>query len=192
MHVSAEEKETAAYQIFNNYYRAKVQNKFLYSDDFLKHRGIISTTPDEARAEMESMRTTVLTIAEMAKLSYEGAPMELIIPEDASKIYDLIILHLNDWLSIVNRTIYDSLPPSEDLYILDELASKLHPYVARRRMRELNEGRREVKQIHSFIGARRPDELYTLDKAAPYKNIAPAIINRARSYYGAKEFGFEI
>ena len=51
MHVSAEEQATAAWIIFNRHFFVRVQNKFLYSDAFLQHKGIISMTPQDAEAE---------------------------------------------------------------------------------------------------------------------------------------------
>lgn len=189
MPVSAEEEATAGYQIFHRYFRARTPNKFLYSDAFLQHKGIISVTPQDAQAEMESMRMTVLTIAEIAELRYEGAPIDLVNPGDSEAIYNLIVRHLDDWFMIASCGIYDYLPPSNDLYLLDELAAELHIFVARKQMRELNEGVTSRQMGHSFLGTKRPSEQLTLDKAQAYKNKAPVIINKARHYYGAKEFG---
>ena len=189
MHVSAEEQSTAAYQIFNSYFPVRVQNKFLYTDNYLSKKGIVSISPMEAVKEMESMRTTVATITELAGYRHEGASIELVNIEDAARIYNLIVRHLNDWYTVVASGFYDRLPPAGDLFILDELASELHVFVARRKMRELNDGLANRQLGKSFLGNNRPQEQYSLDKVQPYKNKAPAIINKAGSYYGTKEFG---
>ena len=188
MHVSAEERDTAAYQIFNRHFFVKVQNQFLYSEDYLKHKGIISHNPEQARQEMLSKRLTCLTIDEMVCLRNIGAGIEFTEVKDCGIVYDLIVEHLRNWAEIANGIIYDYLPPAEDLYILDEMAAELHPYVVRTKMREINQGGSTRPMGKAFFGRGRPTELLTTDKASRYKNIAPAIINRASAYYGAKEF----
>ena len=191
MLASADEQATAAWKIFNQHYFVRVQNQFLYTDEFLRNKGIISHTPQEAQAEMLSKRLTCLSIAEMVILRHNGAGIEFTQPEDCSKVYDVITQHLRDWAEIVRLMVYDRLPPAEQFYILDEMAQELHPYVVRRKMRELNAGADTRKLGRSFLGGAKADQLYTTEKAQSYKNIAPIIINRASMYYGAQEFSIE-
>lgn len=188
MLASAEEQATSAWQIFNRYFFVQVQNTFLYTEDFLRHKGIVSMSPQEAAAEMHSFRHTAMTIAELVDLRMQGAPVIFTQVDDSVKVYDLIVEHLQDWAKIAQRGIYDRMPPAEELFILDEMAAELHPYVVRHQMRQLNTGR-DVRGLgQAFFGGKTQQNTYTLDKANGYKNIAPMIINRARTYYGNQEF----
>ena len=191
MHVSAEEQTTAAWNIFNRHFFVRVQNQFLYTDDFLKHRGIISHTPEEAKREMLSQRLTCLSIAEMVLLRMTGAGIAFTETKDVPAVYDIIVEHLRDWAEITRGMFIDAVPPAEEFYILDEIASELHPYVVRNKMRELNQGTDNRLKGQTFLGLGKIEHLYTLDKASTYKNIAPIIINRARHFYGAQEFSSE-
>lgn len=191
MHVSVEEQSTAAWKIFKRHFFVFVQNQFLYSEAYLLQHGIISTTPEDAMHEMLSKRLTCLSIAEMVELRMMGAPIEFKEVKDVTTVYDIIVEHLRDWAEITRLMIFDVLPPAEEFYILDEIASELHPYVVRTKMRELNKGLDSRELGRTFLGNGKADQAYTLDKASSYKNIAPVIINRARNYYGAQEFGTE-
>ena len=188
MLASAEEQKTAAWQLFNRHFFIRVQNQFLYTDYFLKHRGIISHNPEEARQEMLSKRLTCMSIAEMVMLRMGGAGIEFNEVRDVTTVYNLIVEHLRDWAEITRLMIYDTIPPAEEFYILDEMASELHPFVVRTKMRELNQGIDHRELGRAFLGTGRVDQAYTLEKANSYKNIAPIIINRASAYYGAQEF----
>ena len=188
MLASAEEQNTAAWKIFNRHFFVKVQNQFLYSDNFLRHKGIVSHSPEEAMREMLSMRLTCLTIAELVELRNMGALIEFTEVKDSQIVYDIIVEHLRNWAEIVNNVIYDYVPPAEDLYLLDEMAAELHPFIARTKVRELNQGIDTRRIGRAFLGKSIPKEQFTLEDVNRYKNIAPAIINRASAYYGAKEF----
>ena len=191
MHVSAEEQATAAWIIFNRHFFVRVQNKFLYSDAFLQHKGIISMTPQDAEAEMNSFRLTAMTIAELVTLRMNGALIQFTEVTDSVTVYNLIIQHLNDWAEIARGGIFDTMPPAEELFIIDEMAAELHPYVVRAQMRQLNNGRDTRGLGDAFFGKSAPQVTYTTDKANRYKNIAPLIIDRARTYYGNQEFFIE-
>lgn len=191
MLASVEEQHSAAWKVFNKHFFVRVENQFLYTDNFLKFKGIISHTPQAAMDEMRSKRLTCLSIAEMVNLRISGAPIEFTEVRDSVTVYDIIVEHLRDWASIVSAGVYDKLPPAEEFFILDEMASELHPYVALGKMKELNSGIDTRNLGQTFFGKNNPDKLYTLDKASSYKNIAPVIINKARAYYGADEFGLE-
>lgn len=191
MLASAEEQATAAWQIFNRHFFVRVQNQFLYSDNFLRHRGIVSHTPEEARQEMLSKRLTCLSINEMVILRMGGADIEFTKVDDATTVYDIVIEHLREWAEITRLMIYDVIPPAEEFYILDEMASELHPYVVRTKMRELNSGIDSRNLGRAFLGNGRADQALSLQQASNYKNIAPIIINRASAYYGAQELRTE-
>jgi hypothetical protein len=185
---SAEEQATAAWQLFNRHFFVRVQNQFLYNDNFLRNKGIVSHTPEEAKREMLSKRLTCLSIKEMVILRMEGADIDLTEVKDATIIYDLVVEHLREWAEITRLMIYDTIPPAEEFYILDEIASELHPYVVRTKMRELNAGVDQRNLGQAFLGSGRVDQAFTLQQASSYKNLAPIIINRASAYYGAQEF----
>lgn len=184
-----DEELTAAHRLFKIHYFIRCQNKFLYTDHFLKNKGIISTTPKEAEAEMNSFRMTAMTIAEIAILRNEGAQINFTEQSDCVKIYDCIVEHMTDWITIIQRGIYDRLPPSEDFYILDQLASELHPYVVRNQLRKANSGISSRNLGEAFFGNVK-SELFKVSDAPAYKSKASYIINLASAYYGAKEFGF--
>ena len=56
MAVSAEERQTPAWQIFNRHFTVTTQVKFLHSDAFLKHRGIIAARSSDVIDEMNATR----------------------------------------------------------------------------------------------------------------------------------------
>ena len=148
-------------------------------------------TPQDAEAEMNSFRLTAMTIAELVTLRMNGALIQFTEVTDSVTVYNLIIQHLNDWAEIARGGIFDTMPPAEELFIIDEMAAELHPYVVRAQMRQLNNGRDTRGLGDAFFGKNAPQVTYTTDKANRYKNIAPLIINRARTYYGNQEFFIE-
>ena len=191
MAVSAEEQQTPAWQIFNRHFTVTTQVKFLHSDAFLKHRGIIAARPSDAIDEMNATRQTVLTIAKIVEMRLNGAVIGFVYPNDVKEVYSIIVSHLRDWLVIVQRGFFLYLPPPEDLFILEEIAADLHPTVALMEMKRLNNDSRATQLGQTFLGNKSPNQGLTLDKARTYKHVVPMIIDRGRTYYGINEFGFK-
>ena len=80
-------------------------------------------TPQDAEAEMNSFRLTAMTIAELVSLRMNGALIQFTEVTDSVTVYNLIIQHLNDWAEIARGGIFDTMPPAEELFIIDEMAA---------------------------------------------------------------------
>lgn len=69
------------------------------------------------------------TIVQIATTMANGDTVTLANSKDAVIIYDLVIQHLENWLTIGYEHLASRLPPLGDLMMLDDLAKSLYPHL---------------------------------------------------------------
>lgn len=180
------EQETPAWKIFNTYISVSVQNMFLYSEDYLRHHGIISSSMSDAKNELKSEREVSLKISEVISLRNEGASVTIFKEKDIINCYEFISNHLKDWYEIISNGRFHSTPPMEDLLAMDSFCREIHPFYARIQMRKLNSGPKSNDVFGtSFFTLGKP-KVYTLSDIPAYVSYIPAIINVLGDTDGAK------
>lgn len=181
------EPMTAAWKLFNTPVRVAIPGKFFYSPEYLKHKGINSTSHNDAVSVLESMINTCLSPQRIAELYMEGANIDFLEANGGEVVYRIVTEHINDWYKIVHETMVDVTPPINDLFTLDDVARKLHPFVAQReldKMRNTGVGTGALRGQSFFrLGNLRSAEL-TTSNAKPYKSLISAIINRVGANRG--------
>lgn len=126
--MSRQKKNTAAWRLFHIKYEVSVPQLFMYGKPYLEKHGYHvsgdNTLDNERLMEPTRVRQTV---AGMALLHDEGAPVEIINHRDSVDIYDDIQEHLRNWERLANQGIHpDDLPPIEDLRMFESVAMELH------------------------------------------------------------------
>ena len=189
MRASAEERDTPAWKIFNKPYNVQVQNKFLYSEEHIRTRGVFGATEKETQQHMNEFRDTVLTIERMAELKNIGAAILFPYPAQTVEIYNTITAHFRNWHRIAMSGRYDASPPATDLFVLDEIANDLHLFVMGERLKIYNRQGGNTYGRAFFGGDDQGRK--TLTDMPAYRSIIPAIINLTGAGYGDQSFGFE-
>ena len=187
------ERDNAAYQIFNLYFRVAIPNLYLYSEDELTmipiHNGFGSVSDEEI---MQSERVVMMTIAKIADIRQEGAPVTFVKPNDGVKVYATIVRHLNDWKYIVSNLLSHPIPPLDDLTALEALAVELHPYVGNRATVSANVAGEKVKIGKPFMGKGlfSGTKVYDEKDINDYKPVMPALTNLCWRKYGHLDDAF--
>lgn len=123
-------KNTAAWRLFNIKYEVRVPQLFMYGKPYLEKHGYhISGDPtldNERLMEPTVMRQTV---AGLALLHEDGAPLDIVNWRDSVAIYEDIQEHLRDWEVQARGGMHpDEIPPIEDFRMFEAIASALHPH----------------------------------------------------------------
>jgi hypothetical protein len=154
-------KHSAAYKIFYYEWDVLVPHMFVYSDNYVRVAGIVSSRPDYDARLPNQMIGGRYTIVQMAKLMDEGATIQLQNPEDAKAIYDMVSEHLEDWSAhLINGSAFESSKvPLQDLMTLSQMADVLYGFAARYFRNEPARGKlaRRLSQIRgrSKVGSGR-------------------------------------
>lgn len=126
-------KHSAAYKIFYYNWDILVPHMFVYTEEYMRISGTVMSDPVYDAKLPNQMIGGRYTIAQMAQLMDEGATIQLVVPEDAKAIYDIVGRHLEDWSDSLLKLNAFSLKaaPTQDLMMLSRLADALYGYAAR-------------------------------------------------------------
>lgn len=116
---------TNAYKIFHYEYHCRVPLRYVIDIEKLAVMGSYTRGSVEADAQTaDEIQNVVLTIADMVKIREQEGFFELVDPEKAVVIYDIICGHLKDHIENLQGS---SMAPAplEDLKKLDALASDI-------------------------------------------------------------------
>lgn len=119
---------TAAYRLFHYRYRVYMPRIFLYSREYLDKMGMnVSGDPDLDQARLMEPDLLNQTVAGLAMLHAEGAPIQFFDHTDIPKAYADIQEHLIDWENAIRRGIHISdVPPIEEFRQLEAVAQALY------------------------------------------------------------------
>jgi hypothetical protein len=144
-------KHSAAYKIFHYEWDVLVPHMYVYTEEYIRIAGTVSSTPDYDARLPKQMIGGRYTIAQIAQLMDEGATIQLTQPIDAKTIYDIVSSHLEDWSShLIRASAFDlSKVPVQDLMLLSQMADVLYGYAARHFTKEAPRGKlaRKLDQI---------------------------------------------
>ena len=120
---------TVAQQIYYDRYYCTVPEAYFQTKESLSVYGMLHLEDKRANAAaMHRLRTVHIPIAGMCIYLEEGAPIQLVNPEECVVIYKTIVEHLNNWKSLMGGLVTVQ-PPMDDLRTLDTLAEMLYPLV---------------------------------------------------------------
>jgi hypothetical protein len=74
--------------------------------------------------------TCYLTIAAMAEIFAKGYKLDLVVHEDAKRLYEYVQYHLDSWMAIVRCDMNQNKAPYEDLKLLDRFAASVYGVAA--------------------------------------------------------------
>lgn len=123
-------KHTAAWRLFHIKYAVRVPQIFMYGKPYLEKHGY-HISGDVGLDHERLMETTTMrqTVAGLAVLLDDGAPIDIVDMKDSVAIYDDIQQHLRDWEIQVRGAMHpDEVPPIEDFRALEAIAITLHDY----------------------------------------------------------------
>jgi len=120
-------EHSPAYKIFHYEFNCTIPTMFLYSTKYLETFGI-SSSGDKNIDEGQAMAPTTcrLTIAAMAQYHHEGAPIGLLDPVDAARIYTYVKQHLMDWSNNYTTDFNRRTAPTDELEILENFATDVY------------------------------------------------------------------
>lgn len=179
------ERETAAWKIFNKMFYVAIPNLHLYSEDFIRQVGIHAPDSQMQRDLLNQPRRVSMTLANIINHRENGASVTFLAPSGGKEAFDLITEHLTDWVTIMKGHLNFEKPPLVDLEMMENFAMELYPYIVNRAVQKRNTGTYTLKP-RTFMGKTMFKELTLVDesKANAYKRIVPTIANEFRSRYG--------
>lgn len=122
-------EKTVAQRVYYDRYYCTVPEAYFQTKESLSVYGMLHLEDKRANAAaMHRPRTVHIPIAGMCIYLEEGAPIQLLYPEECVEIYKVIVEHLNNWKSLMGGLVTVQ-PPMEDLRTLDTLAEMLYPLV---------------------------------------------------------------
>lgn len=133
------EKDHPAYKIFHWLFDVVIPSAFTRSEEEIERYGMTSTGNRAYDAELAGERTKVmLTIAELATKASQGCPIQLVNPDNAAVIADLIAEYMRVWATEVEqqfghldpeyvRTLDEYKVREKDVLILEEFAALVQP-----------------------------------------------------------------
>lgn len=126
-------KHSAAYKIFRYEWDIMLPLMYVYSEEYMRISGSVISDPVYDAKLPRQMVGGRYTIEQMAVLLDEGATIQLVNPEDAKTIYDIVATHLEDWSRQLTKAAPFDLTkaPVEDLMKLMSLADVLYGYACR-------------------------------------------------------------
>jgi len=123
-------KNTAAWRLFHIKYQVRVPQLFMYGKPYLEKHGY-HVSGDQSLDNERLMEPTVMrqTVAGLALLHEEGAPLDIVNWRDSVSIYEDIQEHLRDWEAQARGGMHPGeIPPIEDFRMLEAIASALHQH----------------------------------------------------------------
>ena len=134
------EKESAAWKLFNLYWKVSIPRTFLYAKRNSLIGSIQYDNDDYKNTEEFEMCEAMVKCMEdedssnnpelcLVTLYSQGARITFHDPDKAKELYHLIIEHLNDFKKLVVGNLNTVTVPEEDLVLLDDLAEGLFRYV---------------------------------------------------------------
>lgn len=118
------------HQLFNDSFLVYMPYSATVSRAELMEYGVVGVHSKESLERY--LRDPILvkaTIVQIATTMNNGDTVSLSNGQDAVVIYDLVIQHLENWLTIGYEHLASRLPPLDDLMMLDELAKSLYPHI---------------------------------------------------------------
>lgn len=123
------QKHDVAYMLFHYLWQVSAKNIYFISEQEITELGYpCSDDAAENEDELNSMRSTVLTIPAICKLLDKGATIRFNNHYELPAMYRLIKEHIENWENIAITQIDALIPPVEDFYLLVELANLIAPY----------------------------------------------------------------
>lgn len=124
------QRKDVSKELFNDYYYVYIPFHCSQNIEEFKTRGIAGYHSKEQLANFMNSEVLVrATIPQIAKIIGAGELVRLYDINDATKMYNVIVEHLENWLYIGQKYGGRYLPPINDLLILDELADYLFNHV---------------------------------------------------------------
>jgi hypothetical protein len=117
---------SAAYKLFHNRYHCITAQANLYSKEYLKISGTLTTGDKACDAAMATSSVQIwLTPAAMAVFLNDGATFALIDPTQSVEIYETINEHLQDWKRHLTLELNTTNVPFQDLRWFEALAVEI-------------------------------------------------------------------
>lgn len=138
-------------QMFVRRFQVEVPSIALKGINELRERGIYAVGEDdkEHTRHANSPVETFLQINRCFEIWKAGYQVSVIKPGDTLEIFNIITLHLQTWVSYMDRGIQIADAPFEDLLLLDRFADKIYPHA---RQARANNGIHYFKDSMSNLG----------------------------------------
>ena len=144
--------QNAAYKIFHWPFEVAIPQGMIQSDEEIATLGAFTTgNPASDREMMQQPFFSYVTIDAVVEWQRKGIPVEFANPKDFKKVYDIIVEHLNDLALAIRNGWMITAPPTEDLQLLEQIASRL--YVKARSEIITDQGLQEVFSFLTFQSA---------------------------------------
>lgn len=122
------DNHTPAFKLWHYRFECTIAQMHLSTPHAHEVGGTISTGDREMDRELARTPVTVqLTPAAMATNLEEGVQIQVNNPQDAAKIYVMIVDHINDWVRNSQMNPNFAGAPVQDLMLLERLAEELYP-----------------------------------------------------------------
>lgn len=106
-----------------------VPNRAFHTAYELEEFGILDHGGEmENRAYLEDDRLIKATLVQMAEWRAQEIPIKLYNPSDADRMFKIVNTHLSNWKIVSEYFPMATLPPFEDIEMLDKLAESLYPF----------------------------------------------------------------
>lgn len=117
-------------QLFTDQFHVYMPYSATVSKKELHEYGVVGFHSKESLEQyLSDIILVKATIVQIATVTNQGEEVSLYDARDAATMYDLIVQHLENWLTIGQQHLASRLPPLGDLMALDDLAGVLHPHV---------------------------------------------------------------
>lgn len=181
------EKDTPCYQLFHTLFLVKVPQIALYSPDYLRTFGVVTSGDKDLDDHlMMSLVDTYLTINSMIEVRRRGYSVGIVGEYD--KAYMIVVNHLYDWIDILREPLcYRKPPPIEDIKDLDQLAQDLYPFVSIKLLTQ-QEKEQKVSQRTYLSRGTKPANLVE-GNAAVYSPVLREYIEVYEAKYGRVGLG---
>lgn len=121
---------SVAYRIFNYGFYVGVRVSAVHTDKALAEiNPFQSLGPQGAKAALNDVIRVRIPIAVIIMYKMQLEPIVFYKYSDMLTVYKWIREHLNNWLTVVRTDYIRKLPPIDELFAMEELASELHPHL---------------------------------------------------------------
>jgi len=144
--------QNAAYKIFHWPFEVAIPQGMVQSEEEIEVLGAFTTgNPEQDREMMQQPFFNHSTINAVVEWQRKGVSVEFANPKDFKRVYDIIVEHLQDLAQAIRNGWMTTAPDSEDLELLEHIASKL--YVKARHEIISDQGLQEVYSFLTFQSA---------------------------------------
>lgn len=171
-------KDSSVYKIFHYSYECRVPEYSLIPEKIVDWLGTHLNELNPESAPHQS-RSILLLIDDMLELFREGIPIDIVHTRDAIEIHDILMGHMEMWLTYGHTTTSRFAPPMADLRLMDDFAAAICANTSAMSRRE-----GEIDTPDQLIGITSMDgkQLESIDRYTPIPELAHLM--EIKNYYG--------